>query len=131
VLSDERGPFGRNRSCAAAITKAVRDAGLTTPVVVTGGICSFAQAEAILAAGEADIVGAARQSIADPDWFLKVELGRGDEVRRCKFTNYCEALDQQHKQVTCQLWDREELDAPDVPLARDGKRRLVAPRWRR
>ena len=131
VLSDERGPFGRNRACAAAITKAVRDAGLTTPVVVTGGICSFAQAEAILANGEADIVGAARQSIADPDWFLKVELGRGDEVRRCKFTNYCEALDQQHKQVTCQLWDREETGAPDVPLSHDGKRRLVAPRWRR
>ncbi len=131
VLSDAKGPFGRNRGAAAAITAAVRSAGFTTPVVVTGGICSFAQAEAILAAGEADIVGAARQSIADPDWFLKVELGRGAEVRRCKFTNYCEALDQQHKQVTCQLWDREELGAPDVPLSVDGKRRLVAPRWRR
>ena len=26
---------------------------------------------------------------------------------------------------------RNELDAPDVTLATDGKRRLVAPRWRR
>jgi hypothetical protein len=49
-------------------------------------------------------------------------------VRRCKFTNYCEALDTKHKQVTCQLWDRSELDAPDVTLASDGRRRLVAPR---
>ncbi|MBC8067904.1 MAG: NADH:flavin oxidoreductase [Deltaproteobacteria bacterium] len=130
VLSDARGPFGRNRSAASTITHAVRAAGFATPVVVTGGICSFTQAQAILEGGEADIVGAARQSLADPDWFLKVELGRGDEVRRCKFTNYCEALDQQHKQVSCQLWDREEL-GPDVPLSHDGKRRLVAPRWRR
>jgi hypothetical protein len=33
--------------------------------------------------------------------------------------------------VTCKLWDREALDAPDVTLANDGKRRLVAPKWRR
>jgi 2,4-dienoyl-CoA reductase-like NADH-dependent reductase (Old Yellow Enzyme family) len=129
VLSDAKGPFGRNVDCARAITGAVRSAGHATPVVVTGGICSFAQAEAILADGSADIVGAARQSLADPDWFRKIALGRGDEVRRCKFTNYCEALDQHHKQVTCQLWDREQLDAPDVMLASDGRRRLVAPRW--
>ena len=75
-------------------------------------------------------VAAARQSLADPDWFLKVRLGRGSEVRRCEFTNYCEALDQQHKQVTCKLWDREQLDETDVTLATDGKRRLLAPKWR-
>jgi hypothetical protein len=57
-------------------------------------------------------------------------MGRGEEVRRCKFTNYCEALDTRHKQVTCQLWDRKEMDAPDVTLSHDGKRRLLAPRWR-
>jgi len=33
--------------------------------------------------------------------------------------------------VTCQLWDRLDRDAPDVPLAKDGRRRLVAPRWSR
>ena len=60
-----------------------------------------------------------------------MRAGRGDEVRRCEFTNYCEALDQQHKQVTCKLWDREALDEPDVTMAADGKRRLLAPRWKR
>jgi 2,4-dienoyl-CoA reductase-like NADH-dependent reductase (Old Yellow Enzyme family) len=129
TLSDARGPFGRNVAAAAAITASLRREGLTTPVIVSGGICSFSQAEAILARGDADLVAAARQSLADPDWFLKLERGHGDAVRRCKFTNYCEALDQQHKQVTCQLWDREGLDGPDVPLSSDGKRRLVAPAW--
>ncbi len=128
VFSDARGPFGRNVEAAGHIRGSVRDAGFDTPVVVAGGIASFAQAEAVLEAGHADIVGAARQSIADPDWFTKVLEGHGSQVRRCKFTNYCEALDQKHKQVTCQLWDRTELDAPDVMLSLDGRRRLVAPR---
>jgi hypothetical protein len=85
----------------------------------------------VLEQGEADIVASARQTLADPDWFVKMRAGRGAEIRRCEFTNYCEALDAQHKQVTCKLWDRDDLDKPDVTLASDGKRRLVAPKWRR
>jgi len=131
IYSDERGPFARNVPLAAEIRAAVRAAGLTTPVVTAGGIADFEMAEHVIERGEADIVASARQTLADPDWFLKMRLGRGAEIRRCEFTNYCEALDQQHKQVTCKLWDRDELDAPDVTLAADGKRRLVAPRWRR
>jgi len=127
VLSDERGPFGRNVPLAAAIKRAVNESGLKTPVVTSGGIATFEQAEAILERGEADIIAAARQSLADPDWFLKMRLGRGDEIRRCVFTNYCEGLDQMHKQVTCKLWDRVNLDEPDITLSEDGRRRLVAP----
>jgi 2,4-dienoyl-CoA reductase-like NADH-dependent reductase (Old Yellow Enzyme family) len=127
IYSDARGPYARNVGLAAAIKRAVNDSGFTIPVVTAGGICEFAQAEAVLARGDADIVASARQSLADPDWFEKMRAGRGAEVRRCEFTNYCEALDQQHKQVTCKLWDRDDLDAPGVTLAADGKRRLVAP----
>jgi 2,4-dienoyl-CoA reductase-like NADH-dependent reductase (Old Yellow Enzyme family) len=131
VVSDARGPFGRNVPLAAAIRQAVRAAGHATPVVTSGGIFSFEQAEGILARGEADFVAAARQSLADPDWFRKIRLGYGHLVRRCEFTNYCEGLDQHHKQVTCKLWDRVAVDEPDVRLARDGKRRLSPPSWRR
>jgi 2,4-dienoyl-CoA reductase-like NADH-dependent reductase (Old Yellow Enzyme family) len=127
VLADARGPFGRNVPAGGRIRAAVRRAGLDTPVVVAGGIHDFVQAEAILDAGEADIVAAARQSLADPDWFLKIREGRGGEVRRCVFTNYCEGLDQKHKAVTCKLWDRVGLDDPGVALTPDGKRRLTAP----
>jgi 2,4-dienoyl-CoA reductase-like NADH-dependent reductase (Old Yellow Enzyme family) len=129
VLSDSKGPFGRNVPAAARIRQALREAGLQTPVVVSGGIASFAQAEGILKKEEADIVAAARQSLADPDWFLKVRLGRGAEVRRCVFTNYCEGLDQMHKQVTCKLWDKKDLDALGIRRSLDGKRRLTAPDW--
>jgi len=131
AVSDARGPFARQVPKQARIRTAIRAAGLSTPTVVAGGIGTFVQAEGILAREEADLVAAARQTLADPDWFLKLRLGRGAEIRRCIYTNYCEALDQRHRQVTCQLWDREQLDAPDVPLSSDGNRRLVAPRFRR
>jgi 2,4-dienoyl-CoA reductase-like NADH-dependent reductase (Old Yellow Enzyme family) len=122
TLSDERGPFGRSVPLVA---------GFNTPVVATGGITTFEQAEAILQSGDADIAGLARQALADPDWFIKVKLGRGDEIRRCTYTNYCEALDQAHKQVTCKLWDRKELDEVGAALASDGRRRLLPPKWKR
>jgi 2,4-dienoyl-CoA reductase-like NADH-dependent reductase (Old Yellow Enzyme family) len=127
--SDAQGPFGRNLAPAAYVRARLHERGLQTPVVVAGGIHNFAQAEAALAAGHADIVGFARQSLADPDWFRKVRLGRGHEVRLCTYTNYCEALDQRHRQVTCSRWDRQALDEPGVALSADGKRRLTAPRW--
>ncbi|MEM7501257.1 MAG: NADH:flavin oxidoreductase [Pseudomonadota bacterium] len=129
-ISDERGPFGRNLPATAAVRLAVQEAGLSTPIVAAGGIHGFEEAERVLTSGEADIIGSARQSIADPDWFLKMRLGLGDEVRVCIYSNYCEALDTRHKQVTCELWDREDKDAPGVKLSSDGKRRLLPPDWR-
>src|SRR2546422_10337031 len=48
----------------------------------------------------------------------------------CEFTNYCEGLDQRHKQVTCKLWDRKlDPTEPAVRLASDGKRRILPPSW--
>ena len=129
AVSDERGPFGRQIPKQAKIRAAIRAAGFSTPTVVAGGISTFDQAEAILAREEGDLIGAARQTLADPDWFKKLRLGRGAEIRRCIYSNYCEGLDQKHRQVTCQLWDREALDEPGTPLTDEGKRRLIPPPW--
>jgi dimethylglycine catabolism A len=126
-FSDAKGPFGRNIGAATRIRARVRSAGFGTPIVVSGGIHHFAQAEQALLEGAADIVGFARQALADPDWFLKVRTGYGSRVRVCIYTNYCEALDQRHREVTCELWDRTQLDEPGVTLSADGKRRLIAP----
>lgn len=130
AISDARGPFGRNLDAVARIKSAIRVAGFETPIVATGGIGTFRQAEEVLQRGDADAIGAARATLADPDWFRKMRLGRGGDVRRCIYTNYCEGLDQMHKQVTCQLWDREALEEPGIAFSIDGKRRLVAPRWK-
>jgi 2,4-dienoyl-CoA reductase-like NADH-dependent reductase (Old Yellow Enzyme family) len=116
VRSDERGPFGRNVDAVRLVRDGVRAGGFVTPVVLSGGISTFEQAEGLLRSGAADVIASARQSLADPDWFQKLRLGRGQDVRRCVFTNYCEGLDQVHKPVTCKLWDHI-----------DGQRRMVAP----
>lgn len=129
-ISDETGPFGRNLQATASIRRAIRAAGFDTPVVAAGGIHGFEEAERILRDGEADIIAAARQSLADPDWYLKTRLGCSSEVRVCLYTNYCEALDTKHKQVTCELWDREGLDQDGLMKSSDGRRRLNAPAWR-
>ena len=129
TISDAAGPFGRNSAPTLSIRAAIRADGLDTPVVCSGGVHNFETAEAMLADGVCDIVGAARQSLADPDWALKVAHGRGDAVRTCSYTNYCEGLDGKHKTVTCQLWDKVGLDDPTVARTPDGKRRLTAPAW--
>ncbi|MFP6686219.1 MAG: NADH:flavin oxidoreductase [Polyangiaceae bacterium] len=129
AIADQRGPHGRNVAKQARVRRAIRQAGHTTPVVVCGGINRFDQAEGYLQAGVGDLIGAARQTLADPDWFKKLRLGRGAEQRRCVYSNYCEGLDQKHKQVTCQLWDRRQLSDPHIGLSADGKRRLTAPPW--
>ncbi len=128
-LSDEKGPFGRNLSAARSVRAAVRDAGFETPIVTAGGVHGFMMAEEMLRNGQADVVGVARQSLADPDWPLKLRLGMGSSIRVCEYTNYCEGLDRKHKQVTCQLWDREALEVDGVKKSRDGKRRLTPPAW--
>jgi 2,4-dienoyl-CoA reductase-like NADH-dependent reductase (Old Yellow Enzyme family) len=124
------GPFGRNLPLSRAIRDAVRAVGRETPIVGSGAMNSFELAEKSIADGDCDFVAAARQSLADPDWWRKMEEGRGDEIRRCIYTNYCEALDQRHLQVTCQLWDRD-FAKPDkdgkISRSKDGKRRLLAP----
>jgi dimethylglycine catabolism A len=127
--SDADGPYGRNLAAAAQVRAAIRTAGLTTPLVAGGGIHNFEQAEEVLARDQADLVSIARQALADPDWFRKVRAGRGTEVRLCKYTNYCEALDQRHREVTCELWDRDAIGDAGVARSADGKRRLVAPDW--
>ncbi|MFT3706051.1 MAG: NADH:flavin oxidoreductase [Archangium sp.] len=124
-------PWGRNVEAVTRIKREVASAGFQTPVVVCGGIATWEQAEALLASGDADAVASARQSLADPDWFAKLRLGRGEEIRRCLFTSYCEGLDQSHEVVTCQLWDRAKGFPDDATAARteDG-RRYLAPEWK-
>ncbi len=120
------GPFGRNVPLARRIRARVRGDGFTTPVVTAGGLCTFDQMEGILQRGDADIAAAARQALADPDMWRKMREGRGASIRRCEYTNYCEGLDQKHKQVTCRLWDRLP-PAPGEPapsLTADGRRLL-------
>jgi 2,4-dienoyl-CoA reductase-like NADH-dependent reductase (Old Yellow Enzyme family) len=63
-----------------------RDA-LSIPVTVAGRIRTATEAEAMLKAGQADLVAMARTWIAEPDWFRKLEEDREDEIRPCMTCN--------------------------------------------
>ena len=64
------------------------------PEVIPGALTTLNRLKQYCSEVRRDIAGFARQALADPDWFLKVKLGQGDQIRRCNYTNYCEALDQ-------------------------------------
>lgn len=120
-------PWSRHVPLAARIRSALRANGLHVPIVTAGAIGTFREAEAALATEAADFVGSARQSLADPDWWTKMRTGRGSDIRRCIYTNYCEALDRRHVEVTCQLWDRDTTAPDDGVRCADGRRRDIAP----
>ena len=71
-------PHGCNVDLAAAIKKAV-----STPVAVVGGINDPALAEQIIAEGKADFVALGRQALADPEFPIKAQTGRSDEISPC------------------------------------------------
>ena len=59
------------------------------PIIVSGRLSDPALAEAVLAAGAADIVSIGRGLLADPDLPLKARQGREGTIRPCLSCNYC------------------------------------------
>ncbi|WP_034269186.1 NADPH-dependent 2,4-dienoyl-CoA reductase [Haloechinothrix halophila] len=53
------------------------------PVVTSNRINMPQVAEEVLARGDADMVSMARPFLADPEWVLKAESGRSDEINTC------------------------------------------------
>src|SRR5262245_26930515 len=99
-------PFGVNTFLADGIRRAVRAAGFAVPVVASGKIHTFDQAESILRDERADLVGMARALLADPDLPRKWLAGEDLAGRACVFCPFCEEEDQRHRVVTCTLWPK-------------------------
>ena len=72
-------PHGCNVHLSEAIKKAVR-----IPVAVVGGINDPQMAEDIIATGKADFVALGRQALADPEFPVKAQTGRADEIAPCQ-----------------------------------------------
>jgi 2,4-dienoyl-CoA reductase-like NADH-dependent reductase (Old Yellow Enzyme family) len=113
-------PPAVNTFLAEGIRRALRGAGLSTPVVTAGKIHTFDQAEGILRDGRADLIGMARALLADPDLPRKWRAGADAEGRVCVFCPYCEEEDQHHRVVTCTLWPKDP---------RDHRRRVIPAAW--
>lgn len=59
------------------------------PLVALGRITDPAEAEALLAAGEAELIGLGRPLLADPAWPIKAASGRAHDIRYCISCNTC------------------------------------------
>ncbi len=75
-------PMGIESGYTAPYAAAIR-ATTGKPVVATGRINQPQTAEAILAAGQADLCGMTRALIADTEMLAKVKTGRLEEIRAC------------------------------------------------
>ncbi|MBX3025301.1 FAD-dependent oxidoreductase [bacterium] len=72
---------------ASYAARAVKAAVARTPVFTVHRILEPAEAEAILARGDADAVTLVRALIADPEWPAKARRGATAEIRRCTGCN--------------------------------------------
>lgn len=113
---------GTNLYIPDAVRAALRQEGLTTPVVAAGKIGTKAMAEAVVRSGQGDLVGMARALLADPDLPKKWRAGRELSVVRCVYGNVCKALDESFRRVDCTLWPKGLGQAPESDDA-------APPRW--
>ncbi len=94
------------------------------PVVLSTRIQGPEQAESVLAAGEADMIGLCRALLADPEWPAKALTGKADDIRRCIACNQCWAWISTGEPIACvtnpmagreYLWPKLERDRVELP----------------
>ncbi|MGC8562990.1 MAG: FAD-dependent oxidoreductase [Thermoplasmata archaeon] len=71
------------------LAEALKNGNVRIPVIAVGMIRNPAFAEEILESGKADVIALGRALIADPDWPIKAESGRVNEIKRCIGCSEC------------------------------------------
>ena len=117
-------PDGVNSVFAREIKKHVKKSLVST----VGAFTDPQHMEDFLASGGADIINVARQSLADPDFPIKVRAGREDEIAKCIRCNKCFMNSGQKRTVRCSLNPEVgmELDAKMQPPVLEKRRVMVA-----
>ena len=105
---------------AAGIKHYVNAKGYTVPIISVGKISDPDEAESLLREGKADLIGMARQLLADPDWVRKLAERRPEAIIRCIYCNVCKQLDENFKLVACFLWPKGATQAPHDDGQSDG-----------
>ncbi len=111
------------------LAEGVKKSGKITQALVSaiGGIGSVADADQIIAGGKADLVVAARQFIADPNWIKKGLEGRQEDVVPCVKCMRCHDSDNyaQHMQCTVNPYVGLEEAIGKFPASEGGKKVAV------
>ncbi|MDT8408874.1 MAG: NADPH-dependent 2,4-dienoyl-CoA reductase [Wenzhouxiangellaceae bacterium] len=89
------------RAAYTWVTRKLRDE-VKLPLVTTNRINMPDTAERVLADGDADMISMARPFLADPDWVVKAQSGRADEINTCIACNQA-CLDHvfENKKASC------------------------------
>jgi len=97
------------------------------PVVALGRITDPAEAEGILARGEAEFIGLGRPLVTDPAWVNKAAADRAHDIRYCVSCNSCWGLNVSGAPIACDNNPRVAApDEVDYRPAKSAKRRRVA-----
>jgi len=98
-----------------------------TPVMAVGYITDPAEAEGILARGEAELIALGRPLVTDPAWPVKASQGREQDIRYCVSCNSCWGRIMEHAPLACdnnpRVGMQEEADYRPRPAQR--RRRIV------
>lgn len=84
-VPDDHGP----RSVYLPLFRQLRAAVKGTPLAALGRITDPAEADAIIARGDAELVALGRALVTDPAWPLKASQGRAHDIRYCVSCNNC------------------------------------------
>jgi 2,4-dienoyl-CoA reductase (NADPH2) len=90
--------YPRHENIAAA--RRIKDA-VGLPVIAMGSVHDPADAEDIIARGDADMVAVGRSLLADPRWPDKARRGDAQSIRPCIRCNECVALVDENREVRC------------------------------
>jgi 2,4-dienoyl-CoA reductase-like NADH-dependent reductase (Old Yellow Enzyme family) len=98
----------------------------STPVMAVGYITDPAQAEGILARGDADLIALGRPLVTDPAWPDKAAHGRERDIRYCVSCNSCWGRIMEHAPLACDNNPRVAMpDETDYRPARARERRRI------
>jgi hypothetical protein len=110
------------------LTRRLRESVPGVPLVALGRITDPAEAEGILARGEAELIGLGRALVVDPAWPLKAAAGRTNDIRYCVSCNTCwDTIITRHETIACvnnpRVGQADEVDFWPQPAPR--KKRVV------
>lgn len=115
------------RATYMPLIRKLRETITDVPVVALGRITDPAEAEGILAQGDAELIGLGRPLVADPAWVMKTASGRTDEIRYCISGNSCWALNATGQPLSCD--NNPRVGQPDEvdyhPPKADASRRVA------
>jgi hypothetical protein len=115
------------RGTFVATTRVLRAAARGIPVMAVGLITDPAEADGIVARGDAELIGLARPLVTDPAWPNKAASGREAEIRYCVSCNTCWGTIVAAKPLACDNNPRvaatDEVDFWPKPAT--GRKRVV------